>query len=82
MQGNRLKIFTVYGPFGRPDMAYYSFTKTYSKEKISLFNDGTLERDMTYIADVVSGIISSIRFFDNKFDHEIFNIGNNTRKDN
>ena len=73
-----LRFFTVYGPFGRPDMAYYSFTKNIlERKKISLFNDGTLERDMTYIADVVSGIISSIRFFDNKFDHEIFNIGNN-----
>ncbi|MFN4173487.1 MAG: NAD-dependent epimerase/dehydratase family protein, partial [Parachlamydiaceae bacterium] len=56
-----LRFFTVYGPFGRPDMAYYSFSEAirYGKE-IELFNFGDCERDFTYIDDIVDGIISSL----------------------
>lgn len=53
-----LRFFTVYGPWGRPDMALYKFTKAiYSGEAIEIFNDGNHRRDFTYIDDVVEGII-------------------------
>lgn len=52
-----LRFFTVYGPAGRPDMAYFSFTnKLLKKEKIQIFNYGNCERDFTYIDDIVEGI--------------------------
>lgn len=53
-----LRFFTVYGPFGRPDMAYYSFTqKICNNETISIFNEGKMERDFTYIDDIVEAVI-------------------------
>ncbi len=53
-----LRFFTVYGPWGRPDMAYYSFTKAIIEGRpIELFNNGMMMRDFTYIDDVVEGII-------------------------
>ena len=52
-----LRFFTVYGPWGRPDMAYFSFTKAIiDGEPIKVFNHGKMERDFTYIDDIVSGI--------------------------
>ncbi|HFL7251283.1 TPA: NAD-dependent epimerase, partial [Enterococcus faecium] len=52
-----LRFFTVYGPFGRPDMAYFSFTKNIlSGKEIKIFNHGKMERDFTYIDDIVEGI--------------------------
>ncbi len=70
-----LRFFTVYGPYGRPDMAYFSFTKAIlAGETIKVFNHGDMKRDFTYIDDIVSGIISSI---DRPFRYEIFNLGNN-----
>jgi UDP-glucuronate 4-epimerase len=52
-----LRFFTVYGPWGRPDMAYFSFTKNIIERKpIQVFNYGELERDFTYIDDIVEGI--------------------------
>ena len=52
-----LRFFTVYGPWGRPDMAYFSFTKAILEEKeINVFNNGNLERDFTYIDDIVNAI--------------------------
>ena len=52
-----LRFFTVYGPLGRPDMAYYSFTKAILEGKeINVFNNGNLERDFTYIDDIVNAI--------------------------
>ena len=54
-----LRFFTVYGPWGRPDMAYWSFTEKILKgEAIQLFNHGHVKRDFTYIDDVVSGIMA------------------------
>tara|TARA_Y100000741_G_scaffold294815_1_gene235249 strand:- start:908 stop:1615 length:708 start_codon:yes stop_codon:yes gene_type:complete len=72
-----LRFFTVYGPYGRPDMAYYNFTKKLkSKSYINLFDKGLMVRDMTYIDDVTDSIISCIEYFDKKkFDFEVFNIG-------
>ena len=67
-----LRFFTVYGPFGRPDMAYYTFTKRIiNKEKIELYNNGESLRAFTYIDDIVEGII---KVLDNKIT-KIYNIG-------
>jgi len=53
-----LRFFTVYGPWGRPDMAYFSFTKAILEgNPIKVFNEGRLKRDFTYIDDIVSGIL-------------------------
>ena len=70
-----LRFFTVYGPYGRPDMAYYSFLEDLIKDKkIKVFNNGIMQRDFTYIDDVIDGIIKviKIKFKDN---HEVLNIG-------
>lgn len=56
-----LRFFTVYGPLGRPDMAYFKFTqKIIKKKKIEIYNKGKMYRDYTYIDDIVGGIISLI----------------------
>jgi len=74
-----LRFFTVYGPWGRPDMAYFSFTKAIiAGEAIPVFNEGKLKRDFTYIDDIVSGVIAAL---DQPADpvrrHRIYNLGNN-----
>lgn len=57
IQTTGLRFFTVYGPWGRPDMAYYTFTKSILKnEPIPIFNNGDLSRDFTYIDDIVKGL--------------------------
>jgi len=70
-----LRFFTVYGPWGRPDMAYYSFTKAILEEKtIRVFNHGDMKRDFTYIDDIVSGVLSAL---DNPpTEHKLYNLGN------
>lgn len=69
-----LRFFTVYGPWGRPDMAYYTFTQAILKgETIQIFNYGKMKRDFTYIDDVVAGTIAAI---DLGAKHEVFNLGN------
>ena len=56
-----LRFFTVYGPWGRPDMAFFLFTKAILEDKpIKVFNGGDHQRDFTYIDDIVEGIISCI----------------------
>ena len=56
-----LRFFTVYGPFGRPDMAYFSFTRAiFEGREIEVFNHGDMERDFTYIDDIVSGVIRTM----------------------
>ena len=72
-----LRFFTVYGPYGRPDMAYFSFTeKLLNNEKIKIFNYGNCERDFTYIDDIVEGINRIIEKGPiNKYN--LYNIGNN-----
>ena len=56
-----LRFFTVYGPYGRPDMAYFSFAEKMRKhEEILLFNHGRCERDFTYIDDIVAGVMRVI----------------------
>ena len=82
-----LRFFTVYGPAGRLDMAYFSFTnKLINGEKIKIFNYGNCKRDFTYIDDIVEGIIRVIKGAPEKVNGEdglpippyaIYNIGNN-----
>lgn len=69
-----LRFFTVYGPWGRPDMACFLFTKAiFEGHPIELFNHGNMERDFTYIDDIVEGTVAAI---DLESDLEIFNLGN------
>lgn len=78
-----LRFFTVYGPWGRPDMAYFSFAKKMlAGEKIPVFAEGKLYRDFTYIDDIVEGVVRLL-FKPSVNDagkppHSVFNIGNNT----
>ena len=73
-----LRFFTVYGEWGRPDMAYYSFTeKILKNEQIEVYNYGKVERDFTYIDDIVTGIKASI---EKNFSYEIFNLGNSKKE--
>ncbi len=56
-----LRFFTVYGPWGRPDMAYYSFARAIvAGEPITLFDDGRLKRDFTYIDDIAAGVVGCL----------------------
>jgi len=69
-----LRFFTVYGPWGRPDMAMFIFTKNIlNKKPIEVFNNGKMKRDFTYIDDIINGIRSAIS---NNYQCEIFNLGN------
>lgn len=69
-----LRFFTVYGPWGRPDMAYFKFTRAICEGKaIDVYNYGQMERDFTYIDDIVAGVMSAL---DKNYDLEIFNLGN------
>lgn len=74
-----LRFFTVYGPWGRPDMAYYLFTKAILKgEPIKVFNEGEMRRDFTYIDDIVEGVQRIIeQQIDKRDTYKIYNIGNN-----
>lgn len=76
-----LRFFTVYGPWGRPDMAYWSFAESIMAGRpIKVFNHGDLMRDFTYIDDIVSGVIAAaLGPFKPAGDapHRIYNIGNN-----
>ena len=77
-----LRFFTVYGPYGRPDMALFKFTKNIlENKKIQLYNNGNHSRDFTYITDIVSGIFSILKKNNTKNLFNTFNIGNgNSRK--
>jgi UDP-glucuronate 4-epimerase len=71
-----LRFFTVYGPWGRPDMAPYLFTDSISKgENITVFNKGQMSRDFTYIDDIVDGILLAMKHQPVK--PAVFNLGNN-----
>ncbi len=75
-----LRFFTVYGPWGRPDMAYFSFTKNILERKpIEVFNYGNMKRDFTYIDDIVDGVIRVIERPPSiqKPPYKLYNIGNN-----
>ncbi len=69
-----LRYFTVYGPWGRPDMALFLFARSMLDGRpIDIYNFGKMKRDFTYIGDIVDGTISALR---NPFRYEIFNLGN------
>ena len=72
-----LRFFTVYGPWGRPDMAYYKFSDLISRNKpIEVYNNGLNKRDFTYIDDVINCIIKIINNKVQQGKYNIFNIGN------
>jgi len=73
-----LRFFTVYGPWGRPDMAYYSFARAIvAAEPITLYDGGTLRRDFTYIDDIVAGVIGCLdRPPEGSLPARVLNIGN------
>ncbi len=84
-----LRFFTVYGPWGRPDMAYFSFTKAILEGKsIDVFNNGDMKRDFTYIDDIVEGVIRVLDKMPSEYvavqsgpvtgsaPYKIYNIGN------
>ena len=74
-----LRFFTVYGPWGRPDMAMFLFTDAILNDKpIKVFNNGKLSRDFTYIDDIVEGVVSTLLNNEKKATslHQIYNIGN------
>jgi UDP-glucuronate 4-epimerase len=83
-----LRFFTVYGPWGRPDMAVWLFTEAiFAGRPIKVFNGGDMRRDFTYIDDIVSGVIAAldtppaddgaVKAGGSRTPHRIFNIGNN-----
>lgn len=82
-----LRFFTVYGPCGRPDMAYFGFTNKLIKgEKIQIFNYGNCKRDFTYVDDIVEGVVRVMQHAPEKCNGEdglpippykVYNIGNN-----
>jgi UDP-glucuronate 4-epimerase len=76
-----LRFFTVYGPWGRPDMAYWSFTQNILEGRpIRVFNNGDLQRDFTWIDDIVAGVVSVATKAPASTPagpHRIYNIGNN-----
>ena len=70
-----LRFFTVYGPYGRPDMAYFKFAEAINNNQpIDIYNHGKMERDFTYIDDIIQGTIAAI---DLESPCELFNLGNN-----
>jgi UDP-glucuronate 4-epimerase len=75
-----LRFFTVYGPWGRPDMAYYLFTRAIlAGAPIKVFNNGNMARDFTYIDDIVAGTLAALDRLAGGSDgahHEIYNLGN------
>ena len=76
-----LRFFTVYGPWGRPDMAYYKFADKITKgETLDVYNHGEMSRDFTYIDDIVDGIIGALEHkisSEKGGRHVIYNLGNN-----
>lgn len=73
-----LRFFTVYGPWGRPDMAYFGFADSIMAGRpITLYEGGRLKRDFTFIDDIVEGVLGVIDHPAAKGEHRLFNIGNN-----
>lgn len=73
-----LRFFTVYGPWGRPDMAMFLFTDAILNDKpIQVFNNGNLSRDFTYIDDIIEGVVATIENKNQRTElYSIYNIGN------
>lgn len=71
-----LRFFTVYGPYGRPDMAIFKFTRAlYRGEPITLFNHGDMSRDFTYVDDIVDGILVAANCYHADRPYRVYNIG-------
>lgn len=69
-----LRFFTVYGPWGRPDMAYFKWANLItSGQPIEVYNNGRMKRDFTYIDDIAAGVVAALKA---DFDFEIINLGN------
>ncbi|MCZ8086708.1 NAD-dependent epimerase/dehydratase family protein [Brevundimonas sp.] len=74
-----LRFFTVYGPWGRPDMAYFSFTgKIMRGEPIEVFGEGRMARDFTFIDDIVDGVVGVLDHPPAEGGHEVYNIGDSS----
>lgn len=79
MHTTGLRYFTVYGPWGQPDMAMFIFTKNIlAARRIPVFNNGKMKRNFTYINDIISGTQATI---DKNYECEVFNLGNNNGVD-
>lgn len=79
LQCTGLRFFTVYGPWGRPDMALFKFTKaTLEGKPIDVYNFGKMKRDFTFVTDIVAGVLASI---DKSYPYEVFNLGGNRSVD-
>ena len=87
-----LRFFTVYGPWGRPDMAMWLFTKAiFAGEAINVFGEGNMRRDFTYIDDIVTGVVAALdnppaddgaeKAGGSKAPHRLYNIGNNNSEE-
>ena len=87
-----LRFFTVYGPWGRPDMAMWLFTKAiFAGEPIHVFGEGNMRRDFTYIDDIVTGVVAALdnpppddgieKAGGSKAPHRLYNIGNNNSEE-
>jgi len=80
-----LRFFTVYGPWGRPDMSAYIFTRAILKgEPIQIFNQGDMRRDFTYIDDIVAGVLAALDHPPEGGEeppHRLYNLGNNRSED-
>jgi len=73
-----LRFFTVYGPWGRPDMAYWLFTEAMLQGRpVHLFNEGRMLRDFTYVDDIVEGVMAALDHPPPAGGHRLYNIGNN-----
>ncbi len=69
-----LRFFTVYGPWGRPDMAYFKFADAIANDRpIQVYNHGKMQRDFTYIDDVVEGVVRTVRHLPNSLADDAFN---------
>lgn len=74
-----LRFFTVYGPWGRPDMAYFSFTRRIEAgEPIEVYGEGRMARDLTYIDDIVDGVVGVLDAEVRAGSHEVYNIGDSS----
>lgn len=76
-----LRFFTVYGPYGRPDMAYWMFAERILRgEPIKVFNNGDMSRDFTYIDDIVDGVLAALDYVPASAQpsHRVYNLGNDS----
>jgi UDP-glucuronate 4-epimerase len=74
-----LRFFTVYGPYGRPDMALFLFTDAILRgHNMNIYGQGKMQRDFTYVDDIVSGIVASI---DKNYPEEVFNLGSGRKEE-